>query len=186
MDTKEKEELLCSKYGNINRLLAIMNVEKQDREDLLHDIFINAFRSLDKLRDVEKMDAWLWSITRNEVNRHWRNVMKARETISSLDEKEYEVNRTNKGSSYLDLADELERIFDREELVQLLRRLPKDVLVLFRLHYFEGYKLSEIAKITGESENTVKSRHRRAIEKLKAAVEIEKIRQEKEERKENW
>ena len=37
MDIKEKEALLCSKYNNINRLLAIMNVEKQDREDLLQD-----------------------------------------------------------------------------------------------------------------------------------------------------
>ena len=74
--------------------------------------------------------------------------MKTRETISSLDEREYEVHQASSGSgSYLDLADELERIFDREELVELLRRLPKDILVLFRLHYYEGYKLSEIAKI---------------------------------------
>lgn len=57
MDIKEKEALLCSKYNNINRLLAIMNVEKQDREDLLQDIFIKALRSLKQLKDVEKMDA---------------------------------------------------------------------------------------------------------------------------------
>ena len=83
MDTKEKEALLCSKYNNINRLLAIMNVEKQDREDLLQEVFIKALRYLNKLRDVEKMDAWLWSITRNEVNRHWREVMKNRQAIRS-------------------------------------------------------------------------------------------------------
>lgn len=52
MDIKEKEALLCSKYNNINRLLAIMNVEKQDREDLLQDIFIKALRSLKQLKDV--------------------------------------------------------------------------------------------------------------------------------------
>lgn len=34
-------------------------------------------------------------------------------------------------------------------------------------YYYEGYNLSEIAQITGESENTVKSRHRRALEKLR-------------------
>ena len=78
MDIKEKEALLCSKYNNINRLLAIMNVEKQDREDLLQDIFIKALRSLKQLKDVEKMDAWLWSITRNEVNRHWQMCIRDR------------------------------------------------------------------------------------------------------------
>ena len=65
LDIKEKEALLCSKYNNVNRLLAILNVDRQDREDLLHNIFINALRSLKQLRDVEKMDAWLWTITRN-------------------------------------------------------------------------------------------------------------------------
>lgn len=69
MDTKEKEALLCGKYNSINRLLAMQNVERQDREDLLHEIFMKAFRKLGQLRDPEKMDAWLWTITRNEVNR---------------------------------------------------------------------------------------------------------------------
>lgn len=115
MDIKEKEALLCSKYNNINRLLAIMNVEKQDREDLLQDIFIKALRSLKQLKDVEKMDAWLWSITRNEVNRHWRQVMKNRESLRFLDAEEIEINVARRdGSYYLRLADELEQIGDRE------------------------------------------------------------------------
>lgn len=70
MNIKEKEVLLCSKYNSINRLLAIHDVGRQDREDLLQEIFINAFRFLEKLKDPDKMDAWLWKITRNEVNRY--------------------------------------------------------------------------------------------------------------------
>lgn len=168
MDIKEKEALLCSKYNNINRLLAIMNVEKQDREDLLQDIFIKALRSLKQLKDVEKMDARLWSITRNEVNRHWRQVMKNRESLRFLDAEEIEINVARRdGSYYLRLADELEQIGDREQLARLLRKLPEDAIILLRLYYYEGYNLSEIAQITGESENTVKSRHRRALEKLR-------------------
>ena len=166
MDIKEKEALLCSKYNNINRLLAIMNVEKQDREDLLQDIFIKALRSLKQLKDVEKMDAWLWSITRNEVNRHWRQVMKNRESLRFLDAEEIEINVARRdGSYYLRLADELEQIGDREQLARLLRKLPEDAIILLRLYYYEGYNLSEIAQITGESENTVKNR--RALEKLR-------------------
>lgn len=55
LDRKEKEALLCSKYNNINRLLAMYNVDKQDREDLLQNIFVSAFRSLDQLREADKM-----------------------------------------------------------------------------------------------------------------------------------
>ena len=148
MDIKEKEALLCSKYNNINRLLAIMNVEKQDREDLLQDIFIKALRSLKQL--------------------NWRQVMKNRESLRFLDAEEIEINVARRdGSYYLRLADELEQIGDREQLARLLRKLPEDAIILLRLYYYEGYNLSEIAQITGESENTVKSRHRRALEKLR-------------------
>ena len=51
--------------------------------------------------------------------------------------------------------------------VELIEDLPEDAIILLRLYYYEGYNLSEIAQITGESENTVKSRHRRALEKLR-------------------
>lgn len=168
MNTKMKEALLCSKYDNINRLLAIHNVNKQDREDLLHNIFINAFRSLDKLRDVEKMDAWLWSITRNEVNKYLRGIIRGRNTFRSLSRQEidtdgYELSEND----CIQLANELDRVCDREELIQALRQLPQEFMILFRLHYFEGYKLTEIAQITGESVNTVKSRHRRGLIKLR-------------------
>ena len=126
-----------------------MNVEKQDREDLLQDIFIKALRSLKQLKDVEKMDAWLWSITRNEVNRHWRQVMKNRESLRFLDAEEIEINVARRdGSYYLRLADELEQIGDREQLARLLRKLPEDAIILLRLYYYEGYNLSEIAQIT--------------------------------------
>lgn len=176
MDTKEKEALLCSKYNNINRLLAIMNVEKQDREDLLQEVFIKALRYLNKLRDVEKMDAWLWSITRNEVNRHWREVMKNRQAIRSLDAEEFAVDVARQdGNYYLRLANELERIGDREQIARLLRRLSEDAVILLRLYYYEGYNLAEIAQITGESENTVKSRHRRALEKLRGFAAAEAV-----------
>ncbi len=110
MDTKEKEALLCGKYNSINRLLAMQNVERQDREDLLHEIFMKAFRKLGQLRDPEKMDAWLWTITRNEVNRYWRRIMNGREMEKSLDAETTPVLSAEVSDAYYrGLAEELER-----------------------------------------------------------------------------
>lgn len=172
MDIKEKEALLCSKYNNINRLLAIYKIDKQDREDLLHNIFISAFRSLEQLREADKMDAWLWSITRNEMNRYWRKVMKKREMVRSIDTEDFDVQMAYvDDANHRKLEEEIEKLCEREELAQALNKLSEKTLLLFRLYYFEGYKLREIAKITGDSESAVKSRHKRGLIKLKEILE---------------
>ncbi|WP_256131734.1 RNA polymerase sigma factor [Anaerovorax odorimutans] len=184
MDIKEKEALLCSKYNSINRLLAIHNVERQDREDLLHEIFIKALRKLGQLRDVEKMDAWLWSITRNEVNRYWRDIMKNREMVKSLDaETSYSLAAEIDDDHYRALAEELEHFCERSELTAALRKLNEKTLILFRLYYFEGYKLKEVAQITGDSESAVKSRHKRGLESLREI--LSEMREKDKEMEEN-
>lgn len=172
LDGKEKEALLCSKYNNINRLLAMYNVDKQDREDLLQNIFVSAFRSLDQLREADKMDAWLWSITRNEINRYWRKVMQNREMIRSIDTEDFDAQAASiDDANCRRMEEEIDHICEKEELVHALRQLPDKTLFLFRLYYFEGYKLREIAKITGEKESAVKSRHTRGLVKLKEILE---------------
>lgn len=186
MDTKEKEALLCGKYNSINRLLAMQNVERQDREDLLHEIFMKAFRKLGQLRDPEKMDAWLWTITRNEVNRYWRRIMNGREMEKSLDAETTPVLSAEVSDAYYrGLAEELERFCEHDELSAALHKLNEKTLILFRLHYFGGYKLKEIAQITGDSESTIKSRHKRGLIRLREILtEMREKDKELEEREE--
>ena len=186
MDTKEKEALLCGKYNSINRLLAMQNVERQDREDLLHEIFMKAFRKLGQLRDPEKMDAWLWTITRNEVNRYWRRIMNGREMEKSLDAETTPVLSAEVSDAYYrGLAEELERFCEHDKLAAALHKLNEKTLILFRLHYFGGYKLKEIAQITGDSESTIKSRHKRGLIRLREILtEMREKDKELEEREE--
>ncbi len=165
---EEKRALLCAKYNNINRLLIIQNVPEQDRHDLLHDIFINALRSLHKLRDPNKMDAWLWKITRNELSRYWRRSMKGRDLVCSTDPEGFESQMPYVDDAhYQRLEEEVEQTACQEELRRALNRLPEKTLVIFRLYYFEGYKLKEISQITGENISTVKSRHARGLAHLR-------------------
>lgn len=167
MDEKEKETLLCSKYNRINRILAIYGVSPQDREDLLHEVFMNALRHLSQLRDTEKMEAWLWTITRNTLNHYWEEIRtssKSKISIEGMDEKNQDIFYD---AAYERFIPELSERFRHEELVQALRQLSRASLTLLRLHYYEGYKLKEIAQIIGETESSVKSRHQRAIARLR-------------------
>ena len=164
----------------------MQNVERQDREDLLHEIFMKAFRKLGQLRDPEKMDAWLWTITRNEVNRYWRRIMNGREMEKSLDAETTPVLSAEVSDAYYrGLAEELERFCEHDELAAALHKLNEKTLILFRLHYFGGYKLKEIAQITGDSESTIKSRHKRGLIRLREILtEMREKDKELEEREE--
>lgn len=168
LDIKEKEVLLCTKYDDINRLLIVHNVPKQDRDDLLQDIFINALRSLPKLRDPDKMDAWLWKITRNELSRYWRGSIKSRGLVRSTDTEDFEARMPRiDDARYRGLEEEIDQVACREELRRALNRLPAKTLIVFRLYYFEGYKLKEISQITGGNISTIKSRHARGLTHLR-------------------
>ena len=61
----------------------------------------------------------------------------------------------------------------REERIALetaIRQLPAEQREVVHLHVFEGRTFKEIAESTGDPPNTVASRYRYALEKLKAAL----------------
>jgi len=68
------------------------------------------------------------------------------------------------------VAAEDDRPDERLAIEQAMRVLPPDQREVVYLRVFEGMTLREIADVTGESINTVASRHRYAMEKLRSRL----------------
>ena len=83
LDREEILELLCSKYVYVIRLMKIMGVDENDVEDVATEVFIDAFRGLDNLRDPEKLVPWLKKIARNRASKYFRKRAKRKE-ISNM------------------------------------------------------------------------------------------------------
>jgi RNA polymerase sigma-70 factor (ECF subfamily) len=62
------------------------------------------------------------------------------------------------------------RVEERMSLEAAIRELPIDQREAIHLHVFEGHTFQEIATLTGDSINTIASRYRYALEKLKQAL----------------
>jgi RNA polymerase sigma-70 factor (ECF subfamily) len=60
---------------------------------------------------------------------------------------------------------------ERIDLERALRTLPAEQREVVHLKLFEGLTFDEIADVTNESANTMKSRYRYALEKLRVALE---------------
>ena len=62
----------------------------------------------------------------------------------------------------------------RMAIDQALRALPPDQREVVHLKVFEGMTFQEIADVTGESINTIASRYRYALDKLRAHLQVSK------------
>lgn len=69
---------------------------------------------------------------------------------------------------------------DREDgyITEAVLRLPKKYRELIHLYYYEEYSNSEIARMLGINESTVRSRMMRARDRLKRIIEKEKQKNE--------
>lgn len=132
-----------------------------DPEDIAHDALITAMRRLPTLRDRERLEAWLFGITRRTVAGHRRSAW-MRRWVGAPDMPPADTSA---------LPFETLRSKRRAEHVQrLLEKLPakqREVLVLICV---EDHTSVEAAEILGVPEGTVRSRLRIGKARLRKLV----------------
>jgi RNA polymerase sigma-70 factor (ECF subfamily) len=124
------------------------------QEELVHDAFVEAWRSLRSFKTDRPFGPWLRTVAVHVGYRYWKRLGRARQELSLEDMD--------------DIAEARDPDPERaDELVHgLLGRLsPRDRLVL-TLIYLEGHTVAETAQLTGWSKTMVKVQAYRARAKL--------------------
>ena len=133
-------------------------------EEITQDVFLKAYRKLETLRNPKQFAAWLYVIA-NRLCINWGR--KKKPTIQSLEAIRVDVVEKFSYTSYISEQQEAEASERRHEIVQnLLRRLPESERKVVTLYYFGEMRVREIGEFSGVSENTIKSRLRRARKRL--------------------
>ena len=134
-------------------------------EDITQETFLEAYQNLKNLRDPLKFSAWLLGIT-NHLCIAW--FRKNRSTSELLREHHIIKTDTDTYSRYVALQNERDIVEAQRELAQkLLSKLKESDRQVITLHYFEEMTSAEISKYLGISQNTIKSRLRRAKQRLR-------------------
>ena len=137
----------------------------QIAEDITQETFLQVYQRLETLEDPKLFPKWLYVI----VNRRciaW--LRKNRLQIEPLEEIDMSEIETEAYSRYVAAAHEESTAEAQRDLVQkLLAKLKESDREVITLHYFEEMSSSEIGEFLGVSENTIKSRLRRARQRLK-------------------
>lgn len=125
-----------------------------DLDDLFQEVFAVAFSSIDRLREPERLKAWLSQIAVLRVRHHLRS-KRRRWWLSFFSP-----------ADLPELAESREPLDDvREALAHayaLLEKLPVEERIAFALYRLSNLELSEVAEACGVSLATVKRRIARA------------------------
>ncbi len=141
---------------------------EQDREDLLQEVFIRAFRSLKKFRGAGSFEGWMRKIAvRTSID--W---LRAKLRRKEKSESELTADERNWISSrFADTSTgnpdrELQKNIAVEMLYKALDKLSPEDRTAITLFELDGLSIIEIADITGWSISNVKVRCHRARKRL--------------------
>lgn len=131
-------------------------------EELVHDVFVEAYASLRSFRGEGPFLHWLRKLATRVGYRYWKRQKRQDEHRVVLQDWDAVVDGR---------ADDMERQEAAETLEFVMRQLsPADRLVLTLLH-LEELPVAEVARRSGWSQVGVKVRAHRARKKLKALLE---------------
>ena len=138
-------------------------------EEITQDTFLQAYKKLSTLKNPHQFAGWLYVIA-NRLCINW--LQRNKSAMQSLEGTPVrEINRLTY-ERYTSEERESEATERRYEIVQkLLERLPESERTVMTLYYLGEMTAKEIGNFLGVSVNTIKSRLRRARERLQADQE---------------
>ena len=150
--------------------------EPAQAEDLLQEVFLRVIKSADAYERQAKFTTWLYTIARNLCVDSSRRMKHRR--ASSLDSP-MDRDEGKDGATLLDVVSDGGPAVDRKvigkelhgKLHAAIEKLPDEQREIFLMREFLDMPFKEIADVVGCPENTVKSRMRYALEKLREDLE---------------
>ena len=134
-------------------------------EEITQDTFLKAYQRLSTLKEPQRFLSWLYVIATNHCKAWLR---KKRLQTESLENTSSEALEKATYSGYIIEENERTAIEAQREVVKaLLAKLQESERTVITLHYFGDMSSAEIGAFLGVSANTVRSRLRRAQERLK-------------------
>lgn len=168
-DERAFEELVRRHEEAIYGLVARLSGQAEVAEEIAQDVFVQAWRHIDRFRGDAKVSTWLYRIAINLCrDRHDGREARGRRLETSLEE------TMQAGAAFASPDGAPDERIEEEEAAAGFRRalaaLDEEHRAAFLLRHQEGLTPAEIARITGISEANAKVRVHRARQMILATL----------------
>ncbi|ADU32088.1 RNA polymerase sigma factor [Evansella cellulosilytica] len=150
------ERLIIEHQVMMYRVAKTILPKDEDCADAIQETILKAYEKLPTLREPAYFKTWLMRILMNESYQ----ILRQRKKIVVLEEW---------GEQSSDDVG-----YEKIEIMELLETLPEEQCQLLKLFYIEGFSIEDLASIYKVPENTIKTRLRRAREKMRTIMTKEK------------
>lgn len=159
-DKSAFSELFMQTYRHVFLIVQSSLPREEDQYDALQSIYLRAYKGIGKLESPFAFMSWLNTIASNVCRDLRRQMEKWKKESSAADSVAEEY--TEQTDIALDVR-------------EVLRQLPEEQARLLTMYYYDGLKLSEIARLTDTPASTVRSRFHAAKKALRLLFEEKQI-----------
>ena len=129
-----------------------MTYDRMMTEDIVQDVYLKFFESIDTLNSLSRAEIWLFTTARNEIYQYYR---KKKIHMDKFNPEDIDNIELRSGES---LEDQLELRDIREHLQDELMFIPPEQKEVFLLKEYGGLSYKEIAEMMNIDIELVKSR----------------------------
>lgn len=163
------DELVRRYLPGIYRFASRLTNGSPDANDVAQEVFVKAWKALERFDQARSFRAWLYAIARNAVI-DWARKRKD-VTFSKLDGEADEPRFEDSLEDAMPWPEEVAARGEASAAVDAaIATLPPDRQAVVLMHDAEGLTFEEIAEALERPMNTVKSQYRRALQTLRARL----------------
>lgn len=148
IDAKAFTELYRGVYQDLYRFALCMMRHPQDAEDAVSEAVLSAYENVHKLRNEDAFRSWIFQILANVCKKK----------LKSMTRKEVELKE--------DAASEEIPNGLRTDVQKALQTLSEEERLVVSMSVTAGYNSKEIGNILNMNASTVRSKRKRALEKM--------------------
>jgi RNA polymerase sigma-70 factor, ECF subfamily len=165
-DTEVYSELVKRHQSRIFYLGLKFLKHFEEAEDFTQEVFIKGFEKLESFSGKVPFSAWLFRIGYNH------GVNKYRSVSGKPVNEEFQEERDGAAEDRQDSPeDEIVRKEEKNQIREILKKLPEIYNIVIRLRFFDGLSYAEIAEALGKPVNTVRSHLFRAKQQVRELYE---------------
>ena len=142
-------------YKELYRFAYYTLQDSHDAEDVVSEAVLDAYRSIHQLKDPNAFKSWIFRIVSCKCKRRMREYAKRCEELSE------------------DIPGKHIESSQQTSVFMALSKLSEEERLIVTMSVFGGYKGNEIGTILHKNHNTIRSKYRRALEKLRQILTYE-------------